>query len=490
MTMQKLKQNRILWIATLIILFGALALMFNNPGMLYANNTWEATYWNNPIFSGEPVLQRYEAEINYDWAGLSPDPVVNVDNFSVRWRTVMQADSGVYRFSATTDDGMKVLVDGQPVINAWYDSKVHTVTADVPLNAGPHQIVVEYYEAGGVAIAKVNWAMISSNQPMPPPSGSQPMPPPSGGQPMPPPAPMPPPSNQGWQGQYYNNKDLGGDPALVRTDSQIKFNWGTGSPAPNIQSDNFSVRWTTNLNLPAGKYRFNTTTDDGARLWVNNQLLIDQWFDHPVTTFSAEIDLPGGAVPVQMEYYENLQLAEAALTWQNLSGSGNPGNPGTGGPFPTAIVTASYLNVRQGPGANYAVITTVTKGTELRLAGYRNADGSWVQAILPNNVKGWVNSSYIHTDYPIENLKVWPNSGNQPSGSTATITANYLNVRYGPGTSYGVFNTLQKGQTVIMNGRNANGTWVQVRLPDGNIGWVNASYINPSRPISELPIVG
>ena len=77
------------------------------------------------------------------------------------------------------------------------------------------------------------------------------------------------------------------DPAtLVRMDTNINFNWGTGSPDPSISADNFTVRWTGSVQPQFNEtYTFYTTTDDGVRLWVNGQLLIDEWVDQSATTY-------------------------------------------------------------------------------------------------------------------------------------------------------------------------------------------------------------
>src|SRR5687768_1069951 len=69
-----------------------------------------------------------------------------------------------------------------------------------------------------------------------------------------------------WTGQYYNNPNLIGSPALTRQDPDINFSWGQESPDPALTPDNFSVRWTRTMTFQAATYRFVTTTDDGVRL--------------------------------------------------------------------------------------------------------------------------------------------------------------------------------------------------------------------------------
>ena len=88
---------------------------------------------------------------------------------------------------------------------------------------------------------------------------------------------------------------------------------------PAINADNFSVRWTRNLYLSPGRYRFTANTDDGVRLWVNGQQIINAWHDHKPQDFSGDIDLPGGFVDLKMEYYEGVGGAKANLTRTLLS---------------------------------------------------------------------------------------------------------------------------------------------------------------------------
>jgi uncharacterized repeat protein (TIGR01451 family) len=126
--------------------------------------------------------------------------------------------------------------------------------------------------------------------------------------------PFPQPSP--WHGEYFANPSLTGSPALVRDDAAIDFDWGSGSPAPQIPSNNFSVRWTGTVTVAAGRFRFSTTTDDGVRLYVDGQLVIDQWRDQPPTTYNAERYLSAGQHTMRMEYYEGLGLASARLITQ------------------------------------------------------------------------------------------------------------------------------------------------------------------------------
>jgi hypothetical protein len=271
-------------IATLLVLVLASAVYAQGPVPQHTDPYWQAAYWNNTTLSGTPALTRQEADLNWDWGYGAPHSTVAADRFSARWTRYLDLPAAIYRFTATTDDGMRVYVDGLKIIDRWFDQSAQTYTHEISLDAGHHLIAVEYYENGGVAVAKVSWAPVST-----PPDG--------------------------WRGEYYANPSLTGSPALVRTDGKIDYDWGSGAPAAGLPSDYFSVRWTRTLNLIGGLYRFTTTTDDGVRLWVNGHLLIDRWRPQSVRSFSDVIYVQGD-VAVKMEYFEERGDAVAKLRWE------------------------------------------------------------------------------------------------------------------------------------------------------------------------------
>lgn len=123
----------------------------------------------------------------------------------------------------------------------------------------------------------------------------------------------------GLKGSYYSNQaKTFTDPAtLVRTDSTVNFDWGNGSPDPSISVDTFTARWTGSVQpVLSDTYTFYTTTDDGVRLWINNQLVIDSWVDQSPTERSGSISLVSQQrYNFRMEYFENGGGAAASLSW-------------------------------------------------------------------------------------------------------------------------------------------------------------------------------
>jgi|GEM_PF-2924713 len=129
----------------------------------------------------------------------------------------------------------------------------------------------------------------------------------------------------GITGNYFNNPTLTTPITANRLDGPINFDWGIGAPGPaGIGIDNFSVRWNGYVYVTqTGMHRFQTTSNDGVRLTVNGDLLIDQWIDHPTTTHtSVDVNLQANkAYPIKMEFKEISGPAVAQLRWQT------PGSP-------------------------------------------------------------------------------------------------------------------------------------------------------------------
>jgi glucose/arabinose dehydrogenase len=125
-------------------------------------------------------------------------------------------------------------------------------------------------------------------------------------------------NGDGLAATYFNNINFTGT-TVTRIDPTIDFTWGAGSPDPAIAPDTFSARWTGFVQPRfSGQYTFITTSDDGVRLTVNNQLIINQFIDQAPTEHTGTITLTAGvAYPILLEYYENGGGAMIRLEWQS-----------------------------------------------------------------------------------------------------------------------------------------------------------------------------
>jgi glucose/arabinose dehydrogenase len=241
--------------------------------------TYQAEYFANPDVSGTPVLTRDDSTIDFNWGAGSPGDGVPANNFSARWtRALVVADDSTYTFSVTADDGERLYIDGVKVLDKWFpQGGAVTSTVTRHLAPGTHQIVLEYFEMGGGAVAKFSYEASLE----------------------PPPEPPPP-----FAAEYFDNIDLTGTPALARVDDGIDFDWGGGSPDPAVPPNNFSARWTRTLSYDAGTYRFSVTGDDGIRVLVDGVVVVDGWHYQPPTTYSADVALTAGPHTVTVEYFE------------------------------------------------------------------------------------------------------------------------------------------------------------------------------------------
>ncbi len=123
--------------------------------------SYDAQYFNNTQLSGQPTLERCDQNVG-GWGASGPDPSINPDNFSVRYSGSFDFSAGEYQFTATATDGIRVLVDGSPVIDEFIDEPATTYQATTQLSAGAHQITVEYYHRSGSAQASVGWQPFTS----------------------------------------------------------------------------------------------------------------------------------------------------------------------------------------------------------------------------------------------------------------------------------------------------------------------------------------
>ena len=119
----------------------------------------------------------------------------------------------------------------------------------------------------------------------------------------------------GLKGEYFNNQELEGSPFLTRTDKHIDFKWGEGSYSADGPVDHFSVRWTGYF-IPkrTGDYNFYSSADDGVRLYLNDQRVIDDWLRHSETldTYTAHLE-SGRAYKIRFEYFEAVGTATAGF---------------------------------------------------------------------------------------------------------------------------------------------------------------------------------
>lgn len=147
--------------------------------------------------------------------------------------------------------------------------------------------------------------------------------------------------------------------ALSRLDKTVDFDWGMGSPAEGIREDHFEVTWEGFLEAEFSEpYLLHLMVDDGARLWLGQDLLIDAWRDGAVRQESARVQLEAGRkYPLRIEYYENTQDAVMKFLWNSPS-------------TPRQVVPQSRLYVTADPSS---LLSRSGEDGEAQLARYKIA---------------------------------------------------------------------------------------------------------------------
>jgi hypothetical protein len=266
------------------------------PAVPVPLDRWKGEYFANRELSGAPALVRDDGalELGFDWGlgGPDKDCGLGVDDFSARWSRTIAVASGSYRFTLTADDGARLLLDGQPLLDEWRDQPMTTRTADIELTGGTHRLVLEYYEHLGSAAVKLSWQRTPCLAKVP---------------------------SDRWRGEYFANRELSGAPQMVSDEGSgfLDFNWGLDAPQAacfNLK-DNFSARWTRTIAFAPGTFRFTLEADDGVRLYVDKQLKLESWTDQ-MAQRALDVELSGGNHLIVLEYYEHFGSAQASLRWE------------------------------------------------------------------------------------------------------------------------------------------------------------------------------
>ncbi len=231
------------------------------------------------------------------------------DNFAMRFTGYVNVPTdGMYTFYTSSDDGSKLFIGSTEVVSNDGTHPMQERSGTIGLKAGKHALMVGFFESANGQDLSVSYSGPGMGKQAIPASayyrnGS---------------APVDKTSGSGLQGEYFNNRTLTDPSVLSRVDEMIDFDWGRGSPAPGtVNNDNFSVRWTGQVQTPAsGNYTFSTSSDDGVRLWVDNRLIIDNWTVHRPSVNTGVIALTAGQkYNIRLEYFEDSEGAIAQLKW-------------------------------------------------------------------------------------------------------------------------------------------------------------------------------
>ena len=203
--------------------------------------------------SGAPAATSRPSLLSFNWGQGAPADNLPVDGFSARFERTFDLDSNYYQIGVRADDGVRVYLDDQLVIDRW-DRGTGRASSVSRRLTGRHTLRVEYYEGSGMASLRFNLTPLEQSP--------------------------------AWQATYFSGTNLSGAPLLTRREPRsvnpLDYNWGVGSPLDGTVArarpvDNFSARWRGQFRFTAGDYRFRAIADGGVRVYLDGLLVIDEW---------------------------------------------------------------------------------------------------------------------------------------------------------------------------------------------------------------------
>lgn len=273
-------------------------------------------------------------------------------------------------------------------------------------------------------------------------------------------------AGDGLAATYYDNSDFTGS-SITRVDPTIDFDWGAGSPAPSIGADTFSARWTGRIQaIEAGSYTFRTTSDDGVRLWVNNQLLIDRLVDQSATSHTGTITLAAGQVyDIRIDYYENGGSASMKLEWQRPGGTlavvpmhslFSVGATSNQAPVPTISLPPASLAWKVGDTISFSgsatdpedgVLAAARLSWQLVLVHGNEIDPTNSHEHVITNLPGVAGGSFVTPDHEYPSWLVLRLTATDSQGLSSTRT-----LRLDPQTTVLSFTSSPSGMKIAFSG--------------------------------------
>ncbi len=274
--------------------------------MIYPSTKWQRTWYrlDGTCLGDGPDEMNVRFDNNWGWGILAYNQDEYVKFISSR---SISLEAGTYNFTIGSDDGSKLYIDNELVIDSWqtqaYMKKSATRTFT---SSGTHNFKIEFYENEQVARLSFDYAKIQTNTTIC--------------------SPMSYPSSR-WQRTWYdlNNSCIGNGPDELT--ERFDNNWGWGN-LTNGKDEYVKFVSSRTMNLEAGTYNFTIGSDDGSRLYIDDQLLIDNW---ELQSYNLRSSLKNfsssGSHRFRIEFFENEQVAR--LTFDYAKMASNSCNDGT-----------------------------------------------------------------------------------------------------------------------------------------------------------------
>lgn len=317
-----------------------------------------------------------------------------------------------------------------------------------------------------------------------------------------------------WSGTFFNSTNLTGTGVPVTGITGLNFNWGTDVPkinniaVPGIGIDNFSARFTSSQNFNAGNYTFTVASDDGVRMYIDNNLVLDKFIGRVLTTDTFTYPMTAGAHFLTVEYFEGVDKAILQVQWGfgggTLVTAGPSPTPGpTSTPAPTSlpsipsgaisavVIRAPVLNVRGGPSVFSPRVGSILRGQTYQVVG-RDSNARWFLLQL-SGYQAWALGFYLYISANEFNAPVVSDFvlGGNPAASTGVVAQSQatLRLRSQPTVYSDQIGRVTWGGAMGVTGRTPGNEWYRV-VWKGTEGWVAAAWVEiVEGSINDVPVV-
>lgn len=309
-----------------------------------------------------------------------------------------------------------------------------------------------------------------------------------------------------WSVTFFNDANLGAACTANCTFtglSAINFNWGTGVPIVNglsvgVNPDNFSARFTSTQNFAAGDYQFVASSDDGIRVFIDGQNVLDKFTGRALTTDTFTRNMTAGAHQITVEYFDGLDQAIVQFQW--FQGTGTPG--ATSSPIFTAVPALQFqvsgvkgLALRTGPYLGASLVSVVRPGTNYSPIARNKDEGTYNWYLITVNGKtGWASGRYLQivgdpNAAPIQ-ASIFEQIDGAPNVGVFAYPRSVMNFRRRPSQRATLLGQIAWGEKLDLIGRTIQGGknfWFQVRYK-GQVGWIFAPFVSTVGNINDVPI--
>lgn len=317
-----------------------------------------------------------------------------------------------------------------------------------------------------------------------------------------------------WTALFYPSNNLTGSSVLATYPNGLSQNWsssgprdGAGNPIAGIPTDNFSALFASNASFNQGFYEFVILADDGVRLYLDGDLVLDDFGATGQKERRVMVQvLTAGTFQVVVEYVDYTGNALIQVSWATSSGTPQP----TGTPVPLAIVnvvTVRGLALRTGPFLGASLVAVARPSVDYGVIARNTQEGlfTWYLVQYDEDTQGWVSGRYLTFKTGTPDIVPLRNSTQfdtiiDPAGLAIGTTRSVMNFRVFPterSARIAAMPQLPWGANVEILARTVQGGqnfWYQVRynVPNSNtslVGWIYAPFVALSGdPIDSVPI--